>query len=164
MTTRNKIIIIVIALLTSFAVGRYTVPTKVKIETKVVEVERKTDVKNTTVKKDRKKKIIILETKKPDGESTKTTTITDDTASSNQTAAKQTEDSSKQSDTSKEVTHASDKVTVSALAGYNLFGNNNAIQPFNYGLSVTKPVLGPITFGLFGFQSGLVGASLGLTF
>ena len=144
---KTKVIAGTLLLAGAFAFGRWTVPTKVKIETKIVEIERK----DKDLHKDRKKKTIIV--KNPDG--TTTTTITDDTT----TDRHETDNLNKNTDTLKEITRGS-QVTVSALAGVKIQGPTS----IDYGLSITKPVLGPLTIGVFGLKSGTVGASVGLSF
>lgn len=143
---KYKIIIAVVALAVSFAVGRYTVPEKVKIETKVVQVEKQDTDKDTH------KKTIVTVVQKPNGEKDSTTTTTVDVVSKTDSII------SDKSDTTKQITKGS-STTLSLLGGYNL--NNNTPT---YGLSVTKPVLGPVTIGAFGLNNGTVGASVGLTF
>ena len=154
MTTRNKIIVFCVYSATLLATGAYLVPTKVKIE-------KKTDSKVTNTEKKKKRKITIVENKKPDGEVNKTTTITDDSDSKDNSKSVDTAISDKQSDTSKEVTHEGSKVSISALAGINPF---NGPQAPVFGASLTKPVLGPITVGAWGLNNGTIGGSLGLTF
>lgn len=156
MGTKTKVIIIAVSLLASYAFGRWSAPEKVKIETKIVEVEKK--VKHEDKKSEKHKKTTIVEITLPDGSKQKTTTITDDTETESKT--KET-DTAKRSETdTKEVTRSSSKVTVSALAG--AFVNKFGLPV--YGVAVSKPVLGPITVGAFGFQNGMGGLSVGLTF
>jgi len=152
MTTKQIVIVAVVAILGAYAFGRWSAPEKVKIQT--VEVEKKTDDKQT--KTDDKKITTITEVDKPDGTKTITTVITD--AKETQVDDKKTDDTTKTE--SKEIDRSSAKVTVSMLAGINV---TNPGVPM-YGISISKPILGPITVGMFGFQTGLIGASLGLTF
>jgi len=152
MTTRLKVLLSILIILTSYAIGRWSSPEKVKIETHTVEVEKKQDEE---VSKDHKITTIVVTTH-IDGTKTTTTTIADD---------KYTDDKSSDvvhstTDTEKETTYSSSKTTVSALVGVNL---TKAALP-DYGLGVSKPVLGPVTIGVFGFKSGEIGASVGLTF
>lgn len=152
MQTKYKVIIVVVSLATAFAVGRFTTPVKVKTETKIVEV----DSSKKTSKDDEHKKTTITETDNKDGSKTITTVVTDDRS----TNTSEVDNTNKSSDTLKEVTRGSSQVTISILGGTNV--TNPAA--LDYGLSATKPILGPITVGLFGFRSGLVGGSVGLTF
>lgn len=149
------IVIAIVWTLGAYGFGRWSAPDHVKIETKIVEVEKKTT--DTDTNRDKHKKTTVVETTKPDGTKEKTTVITEDTDTERKTHS--TDDIAKTSDTVKELSRAS-KVTLSALAGMNV---TSAGLPV-YGVSVSKPILGPITVGAFGFQNGLVGASLGLTF
>lgn len=49
---------------------------------------------------------------------------------------------------------------ISALAMY----DKNADKRISYGASVSKQVVGPITAGLFGFDNGTLGVSVGFNF
>lgn len=159
MTIKTKAIIVAVYSLGLFAAGRYTVPEKIKIETKVVEVESKQEKKTVAADKERHKKTVVVEVDKPDGTREKTITTTDDTSNKRNTNLAETEKEQKFTDNKKEVTSASDKVTLSALAGASLTGGGLV-----YGASVTKPVLGPISIGLWGLTNSTIGGSLGLTF
>lgn len=153
MTTKQIIIIAAISLVTAFAVGRWSAPDKIKIQT--VEVEKKTEDKKVDV--DDHKLTTVTEVDKPDGTKTKTTVISD--VKDTQVADKKVDDLTKTE--SKEIDKSSSKLTVSMLAGINVTNPTGA--PI-YGASISKPILGPITVGLFGFQNGMAGASIGLTF
>lgn len=142
METRTKIIIASLALLTVFAIGRFSSPTKIKTEIKTVEVEKIVTVVEH-------KTITIRE--KPDG--TKETVIVSDTNTDSKSNSKGT-------DTTKEVTGSKDKLTISGLIGMNY----TAIGAPIYGLSVSKNLLGPIRVGLFGMTDKVAGISLGLDF
>lgn len=139
-------------MLAAFAFGRFTGPEKVRTVT--LEVEKKTE--QTDTDKNRHKKTISITLILPDGTKKTTTTTTDDTEE--KTKERSTDDISKTSE--KEVIRGAAKVTVSALAAINLTKGGTP----DYGLAVSKPILGPITIGAFGFQSGAAGLSLGLTF
>ena len=152
MSTKTILIIAAIALLTAFAVGRWSAPEKVKIQT--VTVENKTDDKK--VNTDDHKVTTITETDKPDGTKTKVTVISDN--KDTQLVDKKTDDLTQT--TTKEVDRSSSKVTISALAAANITKLGAPI----YGGSISKPILGPITVGAFGFQNGMIGVSLGLSF
>lgn len=148
MLTRNQYIILAVLLVTSFAFGRYATPEKVKVETKTVtvEVEKKVEVAHVITK--------IVEVKKPDGTSTtETTTVTDtntNTSSTNNTNI----------DSIKETIKSSSVLNISGLASI------DALNPtsITYGVSINKQLIGPITFGLFGFTDKKVGVSIGLNF
>jgi hypothetical protein len=152
MTTKQLIIIGVVLLLTAFAVGRWSAPEKVKIQT--VTVEKKTDDKQTAI--DDHKVTTITETDKPDGTKVKKTVISDN--KDTHIEDKKTDDLTQT--TTKETEKSSSKVTISALAALNVTKPGLPI----YGASITRPILGPITVGLFGLQNGTAGVSVGLTF
>jgi hypothetical protein len=152
MDTKYKIIAAVVLLLGAFAFGRFSAPEKVKIQT--VEVEKKTEDKQAASHDD--KVTTITQVQKPDGTKTTTTVIAD--VKDVHVDDKKTDDVTKTE--TKEIDRSSAKVTVSALMGVNI---TNPGVPM-YGISISKPILGPITVGVFGFQNGLVGASVGLTF
>src|SRR5689334_20262072 len=145
MTIKTKVIISISVIILAFATGRFSVPTSTK-ETKVELLAEKVNL----VKKTKKKKhTVIVETTKPNGEKEKRTEITYNSSNNVQ------KDSDKKSEisTTKQVTRASE-VTVSVLLG----GSFSNLTPV-YGLSVTKPVLGPVTVGIWGLQSGILGGS-----
>lgn len=152
MNTKTIVIASVVALLVAFAVGRWSAPEKVKIQT--VTVEKKTDDKKTDT--DDHKVTTITETDKPDGTKTKVTVISDN--KDTQVVDKKTDDLTQT--TTKEVDRSSSKVTISALAAVNVTKLGVPI----YGASVSKPILGPITVGIFGLQNGTAGVSVGLSF
>jgi len=152
MTTKQIVIISIVVIAAAFAFGRWSAPEHVKIQT--VEVEKKTDDKKVVV--DDNKKTTITETDKPDGTKTKVTVITDNKNSKSED--KSTDDTTKT--VSKEIDKSSSKVTISMLAGASLTKLGTPI----YGGAISRPILGPITVGVFGFQNGVAGVSVGLTF
>lgn len=135
----------------SFGAGRYSVPTKVKTETKVVQNKVKDENKKIAKKKHKTTTII----KKPDG--TKTTTITEDDASDTEDRTKVTDN--KNSDTSKEVVKSGGSLNISALAA-----RDPQTGQLTYGAQVIKDIIGPINVGLFGLANGTVGGSIGIRF
>jgi hypothetical protein len=153
MENRTKIIIASVALLTSYAFGRFSAPDHVKIETKIVEVEKKV----TDTDKEKHQKKVVEEIELPDGTKKKTTTIVQDT----DTKTHVEDDKSKTSDTIKETDKGS-KVTLAALGGVAL--HPNGTDPILYGGMISKPILGPITVGIWGLSNATAGAAVGLTF
>ncbi len=145
---------LLIALLVSFAFGRFLGPEKVRVETKTVEAEKKTDIVKTDT--DRHKETTITQTVSPDGTKQTVTRITEDTTK--KTDSKDVTTDSKTSDTVKEVTRSASKVTLSALGG--IYDLKTPV----YGGSITKPMLGPIAVGVWGLSNFTVGVSIGLTF
>lgn len=160
LTTKNKIIIAVVYSASLVAVGRHLTPVKVKTEIKTVEIEKKTEKTDTEKKVAKKTKKVVEEKISPDGHIDRTTTITDDSTINDASKTASNEIKDKTEEKSKEVTQATDKVTISALAGVNVLSPSNGL---NYGLSVTKPIFGPFVMGVFGFSNGLGGVSLGLS-
>ena len=166
---RNKIIVLGGVALISFAFGRYLTPEKIKIETKTEYVERtdktKDQKESTNTDKDSHIKRTTTEITKPDGtvirrtktEKDTSTQITTDKTSNE----KEVTDKRLTKEESKAVEYGSGRVIISGLVGLQA---TNPAQGFQYGLHVTKPILGPITFGVWGFHNLNVGLSLGLQF
>lgn len=153
----KKFIALAVALLAAYAFGRFSAPEKVKIETKLVEVEKKIEKKETD-RQNNKKTTTVTEIK-PDGTKTITKVTTDESTTKTNTGS--IEQSVKIDEKLNETTNSSSKVTISALAGVNPFRIDQGVD---LGAMVSKPVLGPVTIGVFGFKSGSMGASVGLTF
>jgi hypothetical protein len=159
MTDKYKIVLLVVALAAAFACGRYLTPEKVRTETETVEVEKKVYVHDAVTDQMRHKKTTVVEVSKPDGSKEKTTVISDDTETSKTEHDGSSSESTKIGSSTSETTKGSSRVTISALAAF----DSRFTSP-NYGASVTRPVLGPITLGLFALTPGIYGASVGLTF
>jgi hypothetical protein len=143
--SKNQIIIVIVLIAASFAVGRYSARAN---KTVVQTTQAKTDEE-----KDTHTRTTITDTKKPDGTDTKVEIIdqvqNDDTQS---TATSQTQTT---------ITSKSSILNISVL-GANDF-HAGLFAP-TYGLSVTKEVLGPVTVGAFGLMNGTIGVSVGLNF
>lgn len=164
MSNKFKFIVAIVSLAFVFALGRYTVPEKVRIETKTVEVEKKQVKEKKEIDKNQHKKKVTKIITKPDGTRTEVTTEVDDasTHASKQTDKKDT--ISKKSEATKEVQRASDHLTISALVGNKLIPFSATSPTPVYGGQISKDLLGPVNFGVFGFNNGLYGFSLGLSF
>lgn len=148
----TKLAIGLIVVLVSVAVGRFTAPEKVRIETKIVQVDKKTEDKDI----DKHEHKVTKTVTNKDG-TTETTTVSDtDTG----IADKKTDNSYSSKDTEKEVTRGSSKVSISALAGLDIHSPGTPV----YGGAVSKSILGPIGVGAWGLTDGVFGASLSLTF
>lgn len=156
MTNKTIAIIAGVALLTAFAFGRWSAPDKIKTITQTVTVERKTD--DQTKKEQDHKKYTVVERTTPDGTKTKTTTITDDRGITSTDKSADNIDTTQTK--SKEVDKSSSKLTMQFLAGMAVSAPGVPI----YGLSVSRPILGPITVGIFGLSDKTAGLSIGLTF
>lgn len=144
-----------------FAAGRYSAPTRVITETKIVTVEKKVTDTKTKTDIDQHKKTEIVTIRHPDGTVETHTIITDDRQIAKGTDTKTKEETSKSSDTKKEVVRSSDPVTIALLAGTKL-PLGPLSQPV-YGVCVSKPVLGPIAVGVWGMNDRTVGLSLGIS-
>lgn len=140
MNTRTIVIISILALAGSFALGRYLSPEKTKTVTSTVEVEKIVVQTVHSVTK-------IIE--RPDG--TKETVIVANTKTDSKTNEESQTDS-------KEVTKSKDKLIISVLAGMQLPLNGQLI----YGAEISKNLLGPLRMGLFAMTDRKVGISLGL--
>jgi lipopolysaccharide export LptBFGC system permease protein LptF len=144
MTNRTKVLIGILALLTSFAAGRYSVQQPAVHA--VTDITQNNDI---TTNKDEHKKIIIVKDKDKT-----TTTITDDTNTTTK-------------DNSTIISHSdvtatppkTNTLNLSVLAGLDIQRTQTV-----YGASVTKELIGPITMGVFGLTNGTVGVSIGLNF
>lgn len=134
---------LLVLLLAAFAFGRYTTPAKVETKTVTIEIEK--------VKQDTHTDTKIVEVKKPDGTITKTTETKTDIV--------RTESKNEKTENTNQTIYNKQSVTVSVLAGYNYSGNELV-----YGASVSKPIIGPITIGLWGLTNRTFGASIGLQF
>lgn len=160
MSTKLKIAVGAIALLAAFAAGRFLTPEKVRIETRTVEVEKKTSESSSDTNIDRHRETTTTETTRPDGTKEKKTTVVEDTQANRKHDDKTDDEKSSDSSSVKIVERSSAKVTISALAAVNPFTPG----PFLYGASISKPILGPLSLGAFGFSDGRIGLSAGLTF
>jgi len=161
MPVKTKIIISIIVVTTAFAAGRYMTPEKVKIETKIVEVNNKTTDKETGVKVSKRKTTTTKTVKRPDGTTETTVTVTDGVSKEKENKDKEVVTKEKETDSKKEVTSASDKVTISVLGGVSLTKPGTV-----YGASISKPVLGPVAIGIWGLTGAesSCGASVGISF
>lgn len=149
MTTKTKLLIGTIVLLTTFAAGRFSAPLSVK----TVEVDKKQVVTDTD--RDKHKETKVIETVKPDGTKTTLTTTTEDTSTNRKT--KIMEENVK----SKEILKPGVILTLDAMAGLDA---TDLKHPPVFGAHIGVNILGPIRLGIFGFSSGYGGVSVGLQF
>lgn len=161
MDTKTKIIVCTASLATAFAVGRFTTPSKVITETKIVEVEKKVEVVKETKAKDKKKTTKTVIKISPSGEKTITKEQVSETKSQTDKGSVSSTDSSKSSDESKKTTNNNSSLNISVLAGKRL---GDPLEPIAFGGHVTKNVIGPVTIGIFGLSNMTFGASVGLQF
>ncbi len=160
MTTTQKVIVVIVLTVVSGAIGRFTAPTKVKIETKTVEVIKEVKVSNEMKVKNKKKTVTTVTDTKPDGSKHETTTVTEGVVSSTNETVNDTKDGSISTTTSKEVTKASGRTNLSLLGGVSR-DNSGLLSP-TYGVGVMRNILGPITIGVWGLTTGVLGASVGI--
>ncbi len=162
MENKIKVIIAVVSLVTAFAFGRWAAPDKVKIETRTVEVERKDSTLQKEQDRNRRKETTKTEVTKPDGtvEKTEKTVETADTHAETDKRDTATTEISKQE--TKEVTRGTAKVTVAAMVGVDLSPGQR--PPVWYGGTISKPILGPITVGVWYLTAPAAGATIGLAF
>lgn len=149
MTTKNKIIFSLLALVATFAAGRYSNQVSYKKDTKTSIVEDK----NT--QKDTHEKTVTTVVEKPDGEKQTTITQTKDVVAT----ISDVKDTKSETQVSKVTGNGTSKLTISALVGIDI----HTKLP-TYGASITKDVLGPVSIGVFGLTNGTAGISLGVSF
>lgn len=159
MDNKKKYGLVTVSALAIFALGRYTAPEKIKIETKIVEVEKKTDQTKKKSKENTRRKTTKRKTTKPDGEVIEETIKEKETSQTDTTENKTTEENRKSSSTSKEQTAGGSRVNLSALGGFDL----NTGRPI-YGASLTKSFIGPTTIGIWGLNNLSCGVTLGISF
>lgn len=153
--TKTKVILVILALVATYAFGRYSAPTKTITEVKVVEVEKKTS--DTEANRNKHKVTETTETTYPDGRKEVKTVVTEDSNTDKKSST--TSDSSKNSDSKTVVESRAGKITISALAGLT-FPNTTPV----YGGHLTADVIGPISTGVWALSSGASGISVGLSF
>lgn len=172
MTTKSLIVTITLVFIVGFALGRYSLPEKVKIVKEVVEVEKKdtkSDV-NRQVDKDRHITTVTTQRRKSDGTTTTVTKVTEDDTSKSNTNKKTDISDLKITKTveSKEIDNSKNSVSLAVLAGFK-FTNTMSQQgletgPMCYGGIAQKRILGPISAGAWGLSCGQGGVSLGVQF
>lgn len=162
MSTKVKVIIVVASLGTAFALGRYTVPTKIKTEIKTVEVIKTITVKDTSADKKVHKETTTTESTKKDGTKETKTIVVEDSDFKKDTTIVKKDDDKKTSDDKSETTKTGSRLNISALAGapISLSGLGN----FTYGLHISRDLIGPVSVGLWGMSDSTFGLSVGLTF
>lgn len=147
----SEVVVIAVALIIAFAVGRHSVTLLSAVET--VETTHEDTKKQEEVATHTQVKTVVV--KQPSGQET-TTTTTD-------IVADDKSDEAQVSDTKIEQTVTPQKrptLNVSLLAAQNVY----ALGVPLYGISVQKEVLGPVTIGAWGLNNGTVGLSIGLNF
>lgn len=152
MNLKTKVIISVIALLVSFAFGRYSKDSTPAVKT-VEHINTDTKVDQN---KDTHTKTTITTTKDDKGV-TKTVTQID-----TETISKTDKDIKSVTDIQQIITpQKQSKVNISALGALDL---SRGLPLPTYGLSFNKEFIGPITVGAFGLMNGVIGISIGVNF
>ena len=155
MENKYKVAICAVALLVSFAAGRYS--------NVGGEIFKKLSQTKTVAKEDNKQDktihyiTITTTSKNPDG------TVSSITKTDLVSETKIDDKKSEKVDTkevTKDVKSSEAKVSVSLLTSYNL---KSPTVPA-VGLSISKEILGPVIAGIWGFNNGTIGLSLGLEF
>lgn len=152
MSTKVKVIVAIVALAASFAAGRFLTPTKIKIETKIVEVEKK-EKKTAT---DKKRRVTVVTVTKPDGTKEERKTIDTDS----QTRTDEKTDKQRNEQTVSETTRSSGRLNLSVLGGVTAYP---AFAP-TFGGHVSKDIIGPVSIGVWGLSNLSGGVSVGLSF
>lgn len=151
LTSKQKYIVAGLAVIISFATGRFSV--------QQAEV-RTTTSAQTTVKQDQDKnthtETTVTTIKTPDG--TVKTVKTIDQVADVKTDINTSELTKNKTDT---IPPKINTLNISALIG-NDFSKGIGFPA--YGVSVTKQILGPVTVGAYGLTTGVVGISIGLNF
>lgn len=145
---RLKVVIVLAVIGISFGIGRFSKPAKVITETKEV-------VKTVTVVQEAKVKVVyrhIVTT--PDGTKTETDSSREDTNISTDTSTSDVK-------TAKTEVIRDSGLVLSALAIVDL---SSIAAPKNYGIHVTKRVLGNINVGVLATTDKKIGLSIGLSF
>lgn len=151
LSTKNQLIVLGVSCLVCFATGRFFAgKAEVKTEQKIAENKVEDQDKNTHTH------TVTVTTKTKDG----TTKITQ-TQDTDTTDVKDT-NTVIQADTKTDTIPPKTNLTnVSALVSNNF--SNGLFSPA-YGVSVTHQILGPLTIGAFGLNSGVIGVSIGVNF
>lgn len=141
------------ALVCMFALGRYTVAKKVEVK----EVEKIVYVDKIVIDKALKTKKSTTSTKAVDG--SETTTTTEETVEDTHTV--DNTETTKDKEYSKTVTPLNLGLRLDLLAGLDV---TNPASGYLVGAHISKPVLGPITIGLWLLTNKTAGVSAGLQF
>lgn len=161
MTTQRKIVLVVVLTIVAFAAGYYFAPEKIKIETKVVEVEKKETTVDKESSKNKHKEIKTTEVTRPDGTKETTTSVVEDSSAGSVVSSDTKESSTHSTDTTKEVEKSGRHINLSLLAGATLSSSLFNTTPV-YGGHISTTLLGPISIGVWGLTDKTFGASLGL--
>lgn len=171
MSTKYKLILVALVLAATFAGGRFSAPTKVRVETKTVEVKTAITEQTATASQaredDEDHETDVTETVKPDGTRVVETRMIAKTRTREE--AQESHESvridqvAREQDKVKEVTRSRAALQVDLLAGAQV-SLSSGLGPMVYGVHVSRELFGPVTVGLFGMSNGTAGVSVGLRF
>ncbi len=154
MTNKAKVALIVGSLATAFALGRYTLPAKIVIQT----VEHQAEVTKSDTDRDKHKETTVTETVKPDGSKETITKTTEDTKTVKKIDKAETSDKNTKSET----TYAKSSLSVYGLVGYSDVLSGHYVPV--YGGLLSRPIFGPISIGGWFLTTGIIGVTIGLHF
>ena len=143
----NKYLLGGICVAIGIVIGLVTKPAKIVTKTEVQE-------KIVTVKEEGKVKVVkVVETVNVDG--SKTTT----TDSREESTSKEASNTARDSKSEKVISNENG-VRLNVLVGSNI----TKAPELNYGLAVSRQLIGPISLGVFGMKAGEYGITLGVQF
>lgn len=160
-----------LALAAAFGAGRFLTPTKVEIQTQVVEKVVTRDVIHEVVKEVEGKDTVqvVTRTITKEGAVTERIVTREVVKTVKEAATDATHDATADTTTKTDTVRLADapRFSVALLAGVDF---NPAWQPIPgagplaLGLAINYRFAGPFTVGAFGLHTGVVGVSLGMTF
>lgn len=149
----------VATLVCGVAMGYYATPQKIKIETRVIEVEKKTESTKTRTTKDKRKETVVT---KPDGTVIKTV---EDSTTNRDTESDKEEQRKRLENKSEERSREGRLISLSLLTGVPIsLSSGVGFGSIVYGLHGSATVLGPISLGVWGLSNASGGFSLGVNF
>ena len=163
MTNKQLTAIAAALVIVSFAFGRYSVPTSVKETSQVVNSDTKTKQDATDDNTDTRTSTTTTDTIKPDGTNTHTVTQETDIDHDKKKDTSTTDTQLQSKTETKEITRSGARTTIQGLGMVKVSSSFSTLTP-DYGMMVTRDVLGPINAGLFGYRSGNIGIAIGLSF
>ncbi len=139
------LVFIAVVIATLFGTSYRTENTTEENKTKTVDTDKDVHKETTTT-------TTVL----PDGTKKEVTTVVEDTKT-----VKRVDKKTETVIQEVKVPVYQDKVNISLLAGVS---KGSTVNPLIFGASVTKPILGPITVGIWGFTDLSCGVSIGVQF
>lgn len=163
MSTKVKIVLVVVGLLTAYAAGRFTTPSKIVEKEKIVYKDKIDESKKSEEIASRQKHRILIKltTVKPDGTRTTETKVyySDNIEITKNEQETKKEEKSIDKTTEKVVEYSKNEYFISGLVK-----TNSSFAAPAYGLSVSKRFIGPVYIGAFAYTDTTLGCSLGLGF